>query len=125
MQDMFIKPTLAQIQRRARRFRDVSYAQIGKTSVASLSGFTTRINSKAVNAFDVTPPLRLTELLQKAETLSQQVEGFLPKPPPVDGTTAVLNLGNIPVAKIIGLLGAYGEDRALFLELNSGVNYPR
>jgi hypothetical protein len=37
MQDMFIKPTLAQIQRRARRFRDVSYAQIGKTSVASLT----------------------------------------------------------------------------------------
>jgi hypothetical protein len=115
MQDLFVEPTLENIRGIFRKFKDVEYAQVGKTSVASLSGTATAVTSRSVNAFDVTPPLRLTELLQKASTLSQSVGSFVPKP--ADNV-----VGAMPLSQVIGLIGAFGEERSVWRELNAGVS---
>jgi len=115
MQDLFVEPTLENIRGIFRKFKDVEYAQVGKTSVASLSGTATAVTSRSVNAFDVTPPLRLSELLQKASTLSQSVGSFVPKP--ADNV-----VGAMPLSQVIGLIGAFGEERSVWRELNAGVS---
>jgi hypothetical protein len=113
MQDLFVAPTLARIQRIVRRFKDVEYAQVGKVSVASLSGVSTAVTSHSVNAFDVTPPLRLSELLDKADKLSKSTAPFDP---------AKNVVGALPLSQVIGLIGAFGEERSVWRELQSGVS---
>jgi len=113
MQDLFVEPTLENIRIIFRDFKDVEYAQVGKTTVASLSGIATAVTSKSVNAFDVTPPLRLSELLDKADKLSKSTGTFVP---------AGNVVGNVPLAQVIGLVAAFGEERSVWRELTAGVS---
>jgi hypothetical protein len=115
MQDLFVAPTLARIRGIVRDYNDVQYAQVGKVSVASLSGVLTAVTAKSVNAFDVTPPLRLSELLTKADQLSKSTAPFVPKP--ADNV-----VGAMPLSQVIGLIGAFGEERSVWRELASGVS---
>lgn len=116
MQDLFVAPTLDRIRGIVGDFCDVEYAQVGKTSVASLSGNPTVVTSYSVNAFDVTPPLRLSDLLTKAKTLSESASPFVPN-------AATQNLvGAMPLAQVIGLIGAFGEERSVWRELKAGVS---
>ena len=115
MQDLFVEPTLDRIREIVRKFKDVEYAQVGKTTVASLSGVPAVVASRSVNAFDVTPPLTLSELLTKAKTLSDSVNPFIPKP--ADNV-----VGAMPLAQVIGLVGALGEDRSVWRELAAGIS---
>jgi len=115
MQDLFVEPTLERIREVVRKFKDVEYAQVGKTTVASLSGITAVVASKSVGAFDVTPPLTLGELLTKAKTLSDNVNPFIPKP-------ADNLVGAMPLSQVIGLIGAFGEDRTVWRELSAGIS---
>ena len=97
-----------------RHFKDVEYAQVGKTTIATLSGLTADVTSRSVNAFDVTPPL-ISESLQKAQTLTQSVTPFVP-----DAADNVV--GAMPLAQVIGLIGALGEERSVWRELQSGIS---
>lgn len=115
MQDLFVAPTLSRIREIVRRFKDVEYAQVGKTTVASLSGVQADVTTRAVNAFDVTPPLTLSEVLSKASTLSSSVNPFIPKP-------ADNMVGAMPLSQVVGLIGAFGEERSIFRELQSGIS---
>lgn len=115
MQEMFVEPTLDRIAEIVREFKDVEYAQVGKTSVASLSGIQADVTSRSVNTFDVTPPLRLSELLKKADELSKSVGPFVPKP--ADNV-----VGAMPLSQVIGLIGAFGEERSVWRELQSGIS---
>jgi hypothetical protein len=115
MQDLFVEPTLVRIQAIVKQFKEVEYAQVGKTSVASLSGTSTEVTSHSVNAFDVTPPLRLSELLDKADKLSKSLGGFVPHP--ADNV-----VGAMPYTQLIGLIAAFGEERSVWRELQSGVS---
>ena len=112
IQEMFVAPTMDRIRRIVSEFHDVEYAQVGKTSVASLSGITAEVASTSVNAFDETPPLRLSELLKTADSLTKGVTPFVP------GDNVV---GALPLGQVIGLIGALGEERSVWRELQSGV----
>jgi len=113
IQKLFVEPTLERIRDIVRHFKDVEYAQVGKTSVASLSGIKTDVTSHSVSAFDVTPPLRLSELLDKASKLSTSVQPFDP---------AHNVVGALPLSQVIGLIGALGEERSVWRELQAGVS---
>ena len=121
MQELFVAPTLARIQTIVRQFKDVEYAQVGKTSVASLSGISTVVTSHSVSAFDVTPPLRLSELLAKAQALSTSAAPFTKETKPGSQPTDIL-VGSMPLAQVIGLIGALGEERSVWRELQAGVS---
>jgi hypothetical protein len=123
MQMMFVEPTLLRIQEIVRNFDEVSYAQVGKTTVASLSGVTTEVNSQSVSAIDVTPPLQLSELLAKAKSLSESATTFIPKETKPGAAAATeLTSGALPISQIIGLIGALGEERAVWRQLQSGIS---
>ena len=112
IQEMFVAPTLDRIREIVADFDDVEYAQVGKTTVASLSGVTAEVASTSVNAFDETPPLRLSELLKTADSLTKGVTPFVP----ADNV-----VGALPLGQVIGLIGALGEERSVWRELQSGV----
>ena len=113
MQDLFMEPTLRRISKVVRRTTEVEYAQVGKVSVATLSGVSTEVNSHSVNAFDVTPPLRLSELLERADKITKSVTPF---------DVAENTVGAMSLSQVIGLIGAFGDERAVFRELQSGVS---
>jgi hypothetical protein len=116
VQELFVEPTLDRIRDIVGQFCDVEYAQVGRTTVSSLSGVPTEVTSTSVNAFDVTPPLKLTELLTKAKTITDSATPFVPH-------AATQNLvGAMPLAQVIGLIGALGEERSVWRELKSGVS---
>ena len=112
VQEMFVAPTMDRIREIVRKFDDVEYAQVGKTTVASLSGVTAEVASTSVNAFDETPPLRLSELLKTADSLTKGVTPFVP----ADNV-----VGALPLGQVIGLIGALAEERSVWRELQSGV----
>jgi len=159
MYALFIRPTLEKIRKRVGKSRGVEYAQVGRTSVASLSGTLTTVSGKAKSFFNETPPLRLSEVLDKATELQGKISPFVPKGPapaaaptpaapaatPAAPTTAAAAppaaapaatppaaaaaaalieplLGGIPYSQIIGLIGAFGEQEAVWRELATGVS---
>jgi hypothetical protein len=81
--------------------------------MATLSGVQTVVDAHSINAFDVTPPLRLSELLTKAKELSESVTPFDP---------AKNTVGALPLSQVIGLIAAFGENRELWRETKSGVS---
>jgi hypothetical protein len=113
MQEIFMETTLRRIGDIVRRFPGVEYAQVGKVSVATLSGVSTAVNSHSVNAFDVTPPLRLSELLERADKITKSVTPF---------DVAENTVGAMSLSQVIGLIGAFGDERAVWRELQSGVS---
>lgn len=66
---VFIRPTLDEIQQLTRKFRHVEYAQVGKTTVSTLSGFKTTVNSETRNFFEATPQIKLSDLLPSVAQL--------------------------------------------------------
>ncbi|MEH1840180.1 MAG: hypothetical protein V7L20_15790 [Nostoc sp.] len=119
IEDFFVVPTLLKIQKIVSEYKGVEYAQVGRTSVASLSGITTKVTSDSVSAFDVTPPLRLSDLLTSADELTGQVDKFIPQVNTAMGKTPTL--GSLPLARVISLVAALGEQQAQFRELKTGI----
>jgi hypothetical protein len=123
IRSLFVEPALKRIQEIVRNFDDVEYAQVGKTSVASLSGIPTEVTSHSVNAFDVTPPLRLSELLTKAKDLADKTSPFIPKETKPGAQAATeLTAGALPISQVIGLIAALGEERSVWRELQAGIS---
>jgi hypothetical protein len=111
----FVEPTFKNIQKIASKL-DVSYAQVGKISVATLNGFETKVDSKAVSAFDVTPPVKLSELLTSANGISSSLGSLVP------ASKAVSEVAPVSPAAIVGLIGAFGEQDKKFTDLTAGVS---
>ena len=111
----FVEPTFKKIQEIASNL-DVSYAQVGKISVATLNGFKTTVDSKAVSAFDVTPPVKLSELLTSANGISSSLGSLVP------ASKAVSEVAPVSPAAIVGLIGAFGEQDKKFTDLTAGVS---
>jgi hypothetical protein len=120
IEDFFIRPTLIRIQNIVGKFKDVEYAQVGRTTIASLSGIKTTVESNSVNVFDVTPPLKLSDLLQKATTLESSVSPYVPELPTATGSKKPM-LGSLPLERVISLVAAFQEQDAKFRQLNTGV----
>ncbi|MDZ8096484.1 MAG: hypothetical protein RMZ42_31780 [Nostoc sp. DedQUE05] len=123
IEDFFVIPTLHKIQDIVSEYKDVEYAQVGRTSVSSLSGIETVVSSDSISAFDVTPPLKLSDLLTKAQNLTGQVDNFVPAiPSSISATPIKPSVGSLPVAQVIGLVAALQEQNAVFRELKTGVS---
>lgn len=123
IQNLFVEPALRRLQEIVRNFDDVEYAQVGKTSVASLSGIPTEVTSHSVSAFDVTPPLRLSELLTKAKDLADKTNPFIPtETKPGAAAATELTAGSLPISQIVGLIAALGEERSVWRELQAGIS---
>ena len=122
IEDLFIRSTLNNIQDIVDSFGSVDYAQVGRTTIASLHGIETTVGSSSISAFDFTSPLKLSELLANAESLSQQINSFLPTETLPGATkTTESTVGGLPLSRVIGLIAAFAEQESQFRELNTGV----
>ena len=115
VEELFIKPTLTRIQKIVGEYgRDVSYAEVGKTSVAGLNGLESTVASTTVSAFDETGPLRLNELISEAGNLNSASKDLLPG--------VQFGESTIPVASLVSVVAALSKDRSLWRGLTSGVS---
>ena len=103
VEDLFIEPTLANIQNIVRQEKNVDYAEVGKTSVAGLNGLPSVVSSKSVSSFEVTPPLNVAELLN-----GQLTPGVNP-------------FNNVPVSSLVNLAAGLSKDRTSWQQLTSGI----
>ena len=113
--DLFIEPTLDKIQEIVRKHEDVEYAQVGKTSVASLNGIESKVTSKTVNAFNEPPPLDISKLLEDAQTTKAKVDSLVPLPNPLPPDV-------VPTNTIISLLAAVSKDTSRWRTLTAGTS---
>lgn len=109
---LFMEPLLKRIQDIVSHFGDVSYAEVGRTSVVGLNGLESTVASTTVSAFDETGPLRVNELLEEAGRLNEFSKDLFP---PVAGDV-------VPASSIVSLVAALSKDRSLFRALTSGVS---
>jgi len=114
VEDLFIKPTLTKIQNIVGEYDDVSYAEVGKTSVAGLNGVPSTVASTTVSAFDETGPLRLNQLISEAGNLNTASKDLLPD--------VKFGESTIPVSSLVSVVAALSKDRSLWRGLTSGVS---
>lgn len=114
MEELFVEPTLKKIQAIASDM-DVSYAQVGKVSVATLNGFETTVSAKSVSAFNVTPPIKLSELLKNANDISSSLNQLVP-------AAKLTEASPVSPSALVGLIGAFGERDTKWSDLTSGVS---
>jgi hypothetical protein len=114
MEELFVEPTLKKIQAIASDM-DVSYAQVGKVSVATLNGFKTEVSAKSVSAFNVTPPIKLSELLKNANNISSELNQLVP-------AAGLTEASPVSPSALVGLIGAFGEQDTKWSDLTSGVS---
>ncbi len=108
VEELFMKPTVAKIQRIVSEFGDVQYAEVGKTSVAGLNGVESTVASTTISAFDETTPLRLNELLEEAGRLNASSKDLLP-------------LEGAAYAPLLSGIAALSKNNSLWRGLTSGI----
>ena len=113
--DLFIEPTLNKIQEIVRKHKDVEYAQVGKTSVASLNGIQSIVKAQTVSAFNEPPPLDISKLLEEAKKTKENVDALVPSPAP-------LPPGDVPPNAIVSLLAAVSKDTSRWRTLTAGTS---
>lgn len=134
IEEFFMLPTLSKIQEIVSRKKSITYAQVGRTTAATLSGVKTEIGASSVSAFDVTPPLTLSQLLTSAEALNKQIGPFIPTVSPETTPTGdesntedtiplpqITVGGVLPVSRVIALMAAFAEQERIFRELKTGI----
>lgn len=113
IRDLFLTTTIKRIRDKVRDFDGVSFSQVGQTTLATLSGSAASVTGTSVNAIDYTPPLKLGDVVERANKISSSAGGFFPAAAIPEG---------LPAAQLFGLVAALGEDRTLWRELNAGVS---
>lgn len=113
VEELFIEPTLARIQSIVSDYNQVSYAEVGKTSVQGLNGIKSTVTSTTVSAFDETGPLRLDELFKTASEINDFSKELIPAP---------AGANTVPSAPVLSLIAALSKDRAAWRAITSGVS---
>ena len=113
--DLFIEPTLNKIQEIVRKHKDVEYAQVGKTSVASLNGIQSKVTADTVSAFNEPPPLDISKLLEDAKNTRENVDALVPLPSPLPPDV-------VPTNTIVSLLAAVSKDTSRWRTLTAGTS---
>ena len=124
IEDFFVAPTLDNIRDIVKDEKNVKFAQVGRSTVSSLSGVETLINSKSVSTFQLPQSPNLQELLARAEALEQEVAKFIPTEtlPGASGSTEIASAGPLPISRLIGLAVALSEQTSKPIEAKAGTN---
>jgi len=113
--DLFIEPTLNKIQEIVSKHQGVEYAQVGKTSVASLNGVQATVTSQTFSAFNEPPPLDISKLLEDAKKTKENVDLLVPLPNPLPPDV-------VPTNTIVSLLAAVSQDTSRWRTLTAGTS---
>ncbi|NEQ52221.1 MAG: hypothetical protein F6K11_19120 [Leptolyngbya sp. SIO3F4] len=124
IEDLFVRPTLRNIQARVADSKSVSFAQVGRTTIATLSGVETVINSSATSAFEIPDePGNLDELLKRAQAIEHVVGPFIPTETiPGAAEASVATAGPVPISQLVGLVVALTEQSSTPIKVDTGTN---
>lgn len=123
IEELFVRPTLINIQQRVARSKNVSFAQVGRTTISTLSGVETVISSSSQSAFEIPQSPNFEELLTRARTIEEQVDDFIPtETPPGGSPTEIVTAGPLPVSRLIGLIVALSDQEITPVNIRTGTN---
>ncbi|MDJ0705929.1 MAG: hypothetical protein QNJ46_21890 [Leptolyngbyaceae cyanobacterium MO_188.B28] len=111
IEDLFVRPTLTYIQDRVGRTRSVSFAQVGRTTIATLSGVKTVVNSQSHSTVAIPESQNLTGLLTRITEIQDQL-------PDLPAST----FPGAASPELIGLVAALAEQRSLSGSIQTGTN---
>ena len=119
IEDLFVRQTLTRIQEIVRNAGGVSFAQVGRSTVATLSGVETAISSEARSAFEVSqPPDDFKQLLDRAKEIKEISKDLVP----AVGDTEIAKAGPLDVSQVIGLAIALSEQNIKPINVKTGTN---
>ncbi len=124
IEDLFLKPTLAMIQKEVGKDKKVEFAQVGRTTISTLDGVQTAISTSSTSGFEITQSQNLSQLLERAEALQGQISNFLPTSAlgNASETAEVAATGGIPVSRLLGLAVATLEQNVTPIEIETGTS---
>ncbi|MDJ0680947.1 MAG: hypothetical protein QNJ18_13895 [Xenococcaceae cyanobacterium MO_167.B52] len=112
------------IQKEVGNSRGVDFAQVGRSTISTLDGVETTVNTSSTSGFELSQSPDLTELLSRAETLQETISNFLPTGALDDASDAAETAatGGVPVSRLLGLAIAALEQKSIPLEIQTGTN---
>ena len=118
IEEYFMRPTLHRIKKIVGRYRNVEYAEVGRTTVAGLNGLMSEVSSTTGTSFDEPTPLRLNNLIKDASEAKSNVDKLLP-----GLSTVPLATGATPIdaSSALAVLAALSKEETRWRELTSGV----
>ncbi len=118
IEEFFMRPTLHRIKKIVGRYRNVEYAEVGRTTVAGLNGLTSEVSSTTGTSFDEPTPLRLNNLIKDASEAKSNVDKLLP-----GLSTVPLVTGATPIdaSSALAVLAALSKEETRWRQLTSGV----
>lgn len=123
IEDFFIKPTLKMIQEIVAEDDEVEFAQVGRSTISTLNGVETTVNTKSTSGFQISQSQDLGQLLSRAEELQGAIAKFLPTGALGDGAeVAETAATGVPVSRLLGLAVAAMEQNSTPLEIQTGTN---
>ncbi len=124
IEDFFIKPTLAMIQKEVGDNRGVDFAQVGRSTISTLNEVATKVSTSSTSGFQISQSQDLGQLLSRAETLQEMISNFLPTEAlggaSEAGETAAT--GGVPISRLLGLAVAALEQNSIPLAIETGTN---
>ncbi|NEO98154.1 MAG: hypothetical protein F6K58_05550 [Symploca sp. SIO2E9] len=123
IEDLFVRPTLRKIQDIVSKKKGVSFAQVGRTTIATLSGVETEINSSSSSAFEIPQSPSFEELLTRAQSIEKQLSPFVPTETiPGAQEATEITAGSLPISRLIGLFVALTAQQSKPVEIKTGTN---
>lgn len=117
IEEFFIRPTLHRIKKIVGQYRNVEYAEVGRTTLAGLNGLLSTVSSTISTSFDEPTPLRLNSLIETAGKLQPDVDKLFPTLQNVP-----LSAGNqINASSAVSLLAALSKEEVRWRSMSSGV----
>lgn len=116
IEDFFTQPTLNKIQELVRKEKKVTFAQVGRTTISTLSGVKTVINSASTSVFKVAKSRNAEQLLSQASTLQNSINDLLP----ASSSPAEVASSGVPITKLLGLAIALAEQQIEPVEAKTG-----
>lgn len=118
IEDFFTQPTLNKIQELIRKEKKVTFAQVGRTTISTLSGVKTVIQSASTSVFEVAKSQDAEQLLSQASTLQNSINTLLP----AGSSPAEVASSGVPATKLLGLAIALAQQRIEPVEVKTGTN---
>lgn len=124
IEDLFMKPTLAMIQQEVGENKGVEFAQVGRSTISTLDGVETKINTSSTSGFQIPQSQDLGQLLERAQKLQKLIGDFIPTEtlPGASEASEIVTAGPLPSSQVIALAVAALEQNAIPAEIQTGTN---
>lgn len=122
IEDLFLKPTLAMIQQEVGDNKGVEFAQVGRSTISTLDGVETKINTSSTSGFQIPQSQDLGQLLARAQELQKLIGDFIPTEtlPGASEASEIVSAGPLPSSQVIALAVAALEQKSTPVEIQTG-----